>query len=166
MNISRIILPILLVCFLCQCKVRSHTKPNKKNTTLEKSQIGHSLNCIDAHYSHWRAGIESGGSGIDISMKCVVINPEITGFDSLVIQSISFPVQVSRKIIQSGNEPLLFHTGDTISLKSGKRENKSAPENLRALKGTLSGKLYYRTNSKSTYLEIPQFVEIPSVNRP
>lgn len=166
MNINRIILPILLVCLFCQCKVRSHSKPNKEHTSSDKAQIAGSLNCIGAQYSHWQAGIESGGSGIDISMKCIVLNPEITGFDSLVIQSISFPVQVSRKIIQSGNEPILFYTGDTISLKSGKRENKSAPENLRALKGNLSGKLYYRTNNQSTYLEIPQFVEIPSVNRP
>lgn len=166
MNTTSKILLLLLICMLYQCKSRRHSTNSTLKETNDKTSTIQAIHCISAQYSHWKAGIESGGSGIDIYVKCEVLNPKISGFDSLVIQSISFPVQVSRKTIRSGDEIISFKTGDTISLKSGKKENKSSPENLRALKGNLSGKLYYRINDAPVFLEVNSIVEIPSVNRP
>jgi hypothetical protein len=157
---------VLLSLFFFQCKIKSHSKKQNKNSEIKKYEIRQSLSFLNAEYSHWQAGIESGGSGIDISIKCFISNPDIIAFDSLVIQSISFPVHITRNTIKSGNPPLVFQTGDTIIIKSGKRENKSIPENLRGLRGNLAGKLYYRTNISPLILEIPQISENPSINRP
>lgn len=124
------------------------------------------IQILRATYSHWRAGIESGGRGIDLRVQLIIQNANILQFDSLIAGKLTIPVSISRKQITSGAEPVVIQKGDTLQLHGSIRENKQNQQAIRSFTGSPSGILYYSTGKGIKQTPIDSLVMIQLPNRP
>lgn len=152
-----------LVLILSGCRTGRRVISNSQpDTELHNPDI----QIIRATYSHWRAGIESGGKGLDLRVQIIIQNANITQFDSIVTGTLSIPVSIGRKQITSGTEPVVIHKGDTVMLHGNIRENKDNQQAIRSFTGSPAAKLFYSSGSKIKQTPIDSLVEIKLPNRP
>ncbi len=168
---------VFILFFLVAGCNSSRASRNKRNQSVKsdqeiadsnRSETISDFTLLESYYNHWTAGIESGGKGINYTLKVIVNSSEAITFDSLRLQHITLPVHLSRKIIQSSSEKQLYKQGDTLELKTGERYRKRDPgfNTVRTVFGNQKAQLEYSLGMKKMSFPIDSLQEIKRENRP
>ena len=125
-----------------------------------------SIQVLSATYNRWRAGVESGGSGIQFIIQCIITGTDVNRIDSVYIDSIHLPVFIARKIIEAKNDAPVFVKGDTIHIHAESRKGDSNWSYLSTQKSIDQVELVYHSNNIRATIVIDSLKEIRNINQP
>lgn len=155
---------ITTLCLFCFWSCVNSRQRITVNTAIVEADS--SIKVLSATYNRWRAGVESGGAGIQFIIQCIITGTDVNRIDSVYIDSIHLPVFIARKIIEANNDAPVLVKGDTIHIHAESRKGDSNWSYLSTQKSIDHVELVYHSNNKKSTIVIDSMREIRNINQP